>query len=761
MLRFIVSPFIALVLFVSVLMAILPSTRGAAAAEVIRDIVVSGVQRVEPSTIRSYLLVQVGDSFDPERIDRSLKSLFATGLFADVGIRREGDTLVVNVVENPVINRVAFEGNDRLDDETLEAETSLRPRSIYTRTKVQSDVRRILALYRRSGRFAATVEPKIIELPQNRVDVVFEIDEGAITGIERIRFVGNKEFSDSRLREVIRTRETRWWRFFTSDDVYDPDRLTFDRELLRRFYLNEGFADFRVDSAVAELTPDRQNFFITFTIDEGERYRVGTVTVDSTLRNLDPVAVREALKVEEGDWYSNDAIEKSVDAISAEVGNLGFAFVEVRPRIARDREARQINVAFEVSEGPRVFIERIDITGNVRTLDEVIRREFRFVEGDAFNTAKLRRSRQRIQDLDFFEKVDVRETPGSAPDKTVIKVDVQEKSTGSLSAGLGFSTGAGALADIGVRERNLLGRGQDLRANLIIGQRLSQVDLRFTEPYFLDREIAAGGDLFYTEVDRQDESSFDSTTLGSSLRAGYPITESFSENWRYTFKRQEIENVPNDASILIKDAEGSDLVSEISHGFLYDKRDSKIDPGDGYFTRLTTDVAGLGGSVAYLRNRLDAGVYFPLTEELVLAVLGSGGHVLGLGEDVRLLDRYFIGGDDLRGFAIDGVGPRDVGTDDAVGGKYFYTGTVQLTFPLGFPEEFKIRGRVFNDFGSAWGLDDSAPGVEDPASVRTSVGAGLTWVSPFGPLGIDLGFALVKESFDDTEILRVNFGTRF
>jgi outer membrane protein insertion porin family len=730
---------------------------------VIREVVIEGVQRLEPGTVRSYLLIQEGDAADPERIDRSLKSLYATGLFSDVTIREDGSRLIVRVVENPIVNRVAFEGNERIKDETLESEVTLRPRVIYTRSKVQSDTQRILTLYRQSGRFAATVEPKIIELPQNRVDVVFEINEGPVTSVEKIRFVGNKEFGDSTLREVIRTKQSRWWRFLSSDDTYDPDRLALDRELLRRFYLSEGYVDFRVQSAVAELAPNREGFFVTFTVEEGERYRVGDVKIASKLPGLEKEPLDDVVTIAPGDWYNADALEKSIEKLSDEVGTLGYAFVEIRPRLDRQREQKKIDVVFEVQEGPRVFVERIDITGNVRTMDEVIRREFRFVEGDAFNAAKLRRSRQRIQDLDFFEKVAVEQVPGSAPDKAVVKVAVEEKSTGSLSIGAGFSTGSGFLGDISIRERNFLGRGQDLQASVLIGQRQQQVDLSFTEPYFLGKEIAAGGDLFFVQTDRQDESSFDTTTIGGDLRANYPLTEHLRQGWRYTLKQTDVNNVPSDASIFIKEAEGKETYSEVTHSLTYDRRDSRINPTEGYYGRHTVDVAGLGGTAKYIRNRVDAGYYYPLTEKMVLSLSGSGGYVHGLGEDVKLLDRFYIGGNEVRGFETDGIGPRDKDTDDALGGEIFYASSLQLSFPLGLPQEFDIRGRVFTDVGSSWQLAEQGNGdvVDDASAARLSVGTGFTWVSPFGPLGIDLGYALIKESFDKTEILRLNFGTRF
>jgi len=727
----------------------------------VREIAVEGTQRIEPDTVRSYMLVQEGDSYDPDRVDRSLKTLFATGLFADVTLRHEGGRLMVTVVENPVINRIAFEGNRHLKEEELNAEVSLKPRVIYTRTKVQSDVNRILTLYRRKGRFAAMVDPKVIQLPQNRIDVIFEIGEGELTEVERIRFVGNKKFDDSRLREIIRTKETRWYRFFTSDDTYDPDRLALDSELLRRFYSENGFADNRLISAVAELTPDREDFFITFTIDEGARYRIGTIGVESHLRDLDPEKLRQDLEMEEGEWYNANDIVATSDDLADAAGDKGYAFIDVRPRIVRDRPNQIINVTFEIGEGPRVFVERIDITGNVRTLDKVVRREFRLVEGDAFSSTKLRRSNQRIQSLGFFEKVVVEQVPGSTPDKTVVSVDVQEKSTGALSFGVGFSSSNGALIDFGIRERNLLGRGQDLNLKVSAAQRKSEINLSFTEPYFLDREVSAGFDVFNVKTDLQDTSSHESKSTGMSLRAGYPVTEIIKQGWKYTIERDEVTNVSSTASKYVKSQEGSEVTSEVSHTLTYDLRDNRLRPTEGHIARLTTDLAGLGGSTRYIRNRLDGGKYYTLGDELVLGLKGSSGYILGIGKDVNLSDRFFVGGNQIRGFANAGVGPRDASTEDSLGGEWMYSASAELGFPIGLPNELGIKGKVFSDIGSGGKLSPSASNIQDTGAMRASVGAGIGWDSPLGAIGIDVGIPILKESFDQVENIRFNFGTNF
>ena len=537
----------------------------AAQAQTIDSVLVEGNERIEADTVLSYLSVGPGDAFDSSAVNQSLKSLFESGLFADVAIRQEGNALVVSVVENPIINRVVFEGNDAIEDEELESEIQLQPRVVYTRPRVQEDLQRLTEIYRRSGRFAATIEPKVIQLPQNRVDLVFEVNEGPVTGIRRINFIGNSRFSDSALRDVIQTVESAWYRFATSADTYDPDRLTFDRELLRRFYLANGYIDFRVISAVAELTPDRSDFIVTFSLEEGERYRVAAIDVESQLRDLAPEQLLPTVEIEAGDWYDAEQVEETLVALSEAVGSLGYAFVDVQPRIDRDREATTVDLTFEIDEGPRVYVERIDIVGNVRTLDEVIRREFRLAEGDAFNSALIRRSRQRIMNLGFFDKVEIGTSAGSAPDRSVLTVEVSDVPTGELSFGAGVSSADGVLGDISIRERNLLGRGQDLRLGLTASARRQEIDLSFTEPYFLDRDVAAGFDVFNRTIDLQEESSYDRDTIGFSVRAGYPLAEHLRQTVSYTLKHDEVSDFAADTSRFIREQEAEALTSAIAH----------------------------------------------------------------------------------------------------------------------------------------------------------------------------------------------------
>jgi outer membrane protein insertion porin family len=754
---------------------------------IIREVRIDGAERIEPETVRSYLTVQPGDAFDNDKLDKSLKALFGTGLFADVNLQREGDALIVRIVENPIINRVAYEGNERFDDKAINDEVHLKPRSVYTRTKVQADVKRILDLYRRSGRFAATVEPKVVQLPQNRVDLIFEVNEGKLTGIQSINFVGDKAFGNGELQAIISTKESRWYRFFSSDDTYDPDRLTYDRELLRKYYLAKGYADFRVVSAVAELTPARDGFIITFAIEEGERYHVGKVGLNVGLKNLKPEELQPLLTTMEGDWYNADEVEKSINKLTTAVGDRGYAFVDIRPLVTRNKEQHTVDLTYDIAEGPRVYVERIDINGNVATLDRVIRRQFTVAEGDAFNTSKVKRSEQNLKNLGFFKKVEVTNVPGSAPDKTVVNVNLEEQSTGELSVGTGFSTTEGLLANVGIHQSNLLGQGQDLRLNGTLSQFVKAVDLSFTEPYFLNRPLAAGWDIFQTQNNNQRLQTYDLYSLGATGRLGFDLTQDLHNTWRYTIRQDSITNIQSNTSLFIQQEAASRTESVIGTSLYWDQRNDHVTPTGGYYISADGSFAGLGAEVRYLKGVLGAGYYYQIAPNWVVRAKVEGGAVMGINQDVFIGDRFYVGGDNLRGFANAGIGPRDTNTDDALGGNDYYTASLQMGVPLGLPEELGVSGRLFVDAGSLFGINQVRPLVQnitsntfdgngnvtgtvttkftstfvDSSSLRLSTGAGVSWKSPLGPVTIDLGIPILKQPFDQRELIRVNFGTKF
>jgi outer membrane protein insertion porin family len=749
-------------------------------APIIRDVQVVGNQRVEAETVRSYMNVGFGDVYDPEKVDQALKNLFSTGLFADVSIRREGSTLVVRVVENPIINRMVFEGNKKIKDEDFLKEVQLRPRIVFTRARVQADVQRMLELYRRKGRFGATVEPKVIQLPQNRVDLVFEINEGEKTGIQYISFLGNEAYSDGELRSQITTKQSRWWRFFSSNDNYDPDRMAYDREQLRKFYLNNGYADFRVISAVAEMTPDREDFYMAFTVEEGPVYTFGTMDVESQIRDLDPNILKYLIATRTGSTYNAQTIEDTVDILTDAAGLRGYAFVNIRPRIQRDAENRKINITYVIQEAPRVYVERVRINGNVRTLDKVIRREMRLTEGDAFNTAKLRRSRTRIRGLGYFKEAEVEQTEGSAPDRAIIDVTVEEQPTGELQIGAGFSSRENFIGELTVRERNLLGRGQDLRLSTSISSLRTTANIGFTEPYFLDRPLAAGFDLFLTDTDFQDYASYDQKTMGTTLRAGFPLTETKRMQLRYTVRQDKIYHVSTN-NRYIQEAAGDFTTSSIGYTFVWDERNDYIKPTNGFRFLFNQDLAGLLGNVRYLKTQLSYDVYttIPFARAFILKLSTTEGYINGLGKDVRINDRFFIGGTDLRGFRTAGIGPRVAYFDpvtgeplvdskgraagEALGGNLFYTGSLELFIPLGMAEQYGIQLSTFADIGSLTGLNTGITDVDyyDSGAPRASVGIGVSWDSPMGPLRFDLSKPILKEPYDITETFQFNIGTRF
>lgn len=738
----------------------------------IREISVVGNRRVEPETVRSYLQFQVGDAYDAGKVDRSLKALFATGLFADVRIDRQGSGVVVTVAENPVVNQIAFEGNSEVEKATLESEVQLKPRSVFTRARVQADVQRILDVYRRQGRFAAKVEPKLIELEQNRVNVVFEITEGNATKVKGINFVGNRAFSDSQLRDIISTTQAGWFDFLKGTAFYDPDRLNLDRELVRQYYLKNGYADVRVTSATAELDADGSGFFLTIVVEEGQLYRFGDVRVESTLPGINPDALKKELLTSPGDIYNGALIDKSVEKLTLSISEQGYAFGRVRPRSEPDRASRTITLVYAVDEGPRVYIERINVIGNTRTKDHVIRREFRLAEGDAYNPLMVDRAKKRLESLGFFKGVAVKKRPGTSNDRVVLDVEVVEQSTGELSFGAGYSTMEGVIGDVSISERNLLGNGQFLRLRLAGSMERLQADLSFTEPRFLDQNLSAGFDIFHKDVDQTATSSFKYRKTGFSPRLGFPISESLWAQVSYMYSHDSVYSVDaTRASRAIQEAMGTTDTSSIGMALTYDARNHPRNPNRGIYFQGGVDFAGLGGDVQYVRYSAEGRAYYPITDKITFVGRAIAGYIEGWGgQDVRLLDLFFRGGETVRGFARSGYGPRDLVTGDALGGTTFWATTVEIRFPLPFiPDELGMSGAVFADAGSLFGAgarakqlnDGNSLILADDSSIRASVGASLMWNSPVGPIRLDLAQALMKETYDKDQFFRFGASTKF
>ncbi|MDV5823015.1 outer membrane protein assembly factor BamA [Sphingobium naphthae] len=792
----------------------------------IRAITVTGTQRLEPDTVLSYTKLRMGQPFSQESLDQALRDLYETELFADVQIRNDNGALTVEVKENPVINRIVLEGNKRLKDDKIRPEIKLAPRQIYTRSKVRADVARIVELYRRQGRFAATIEPKMVQLDQNRVDIVFEISEGPKSKVRQINIIGNDKFSDGELRSEMVTKQSRWFRIFSSGTSYDPDRLAYDQQKLRQFYLTEGYADFRVISAVAELTPDKQDFIITYVVEEGDRYKFGDVKVESDIRDLSGENLTKRLPMKTGDWYNAKLVEDTVDTLSETAGLFGYAFADVQPDFNRNKEDLTMGINFRIANAPRVYVERVDINGNTLTQDKVIRREFRLAEGDAFNSFLVKRSKDRINSLGYFqEKLDIEQKPGSAPDRIVLETNVQEKSTGELSLSAGFSSLERFIVAASITQRNFRGKGQELRTSVNYSAYSKSVEVGFTEPYFMDKNIALGGDIYRRDLNsfryltnNDRDTTYEQTTTGFQIRAGVPITEYMSLALRYSLNFDDVtldedtyysdtdgdgdtECDPLLAGRYLCDAIGQRTTSSVGYSLIYDTRDNRIRATRGHNITLSQDFAGLGGDVKYVKTRLSASKYWPLGGGFIFSLSGEGGYIHSLeGErrdaagnlvdKVRLVDRFFLGEPQIRGFDIRGIGPRvkryyltaqtdDDGnttgytrsnsnnnvSDDALGGKVYYLARAEVQIPLGSAaREMGLRPSIFVDAGAVAGLRDPDTiqfnGYCAPTSGSgTTVEAGGTPRAPTCPVNYSFsGGNFEEEYLGDTLSPRVSVG---
>ncbi len=768
-------------------MLTLAASGSEAAAAVVSRIVVEGNQRVDAETVQAYVLVQPGENFTPEDVDESLKALFDTGLFADVQINQGGGALVVTVVENPIINEVAFEGNKKFKDEVLVGIVQSEERGVFTRAKVQADVQRILELYRRGARFQASVEPQIIELSENRVNLVFEIGEGPKTGVSSISFIGNQAFGDQRLRTVIDTRQSGLLSLLRATASYDPDRLAADEEKLRRYYLNRGHADFQVVSSVADLDRERNTFFITFTVEEGPEYRFGQISVDSSVPGIDAAALQDAATTDEGDIFSNAEVEESVEEITLELNRAGYPFVQVRPRLDRDPTNLTIGVTYILDEGARTYVERIDVRGNTRTREYVIRREFDIAEGDAFNRVLIDRAERRLRNTGYFSDVRISTEPGASPDRVIVAVDVVEQATGEFSFGVGYSTAEGIIGDVSLTERNFLGRGYATRVAVGGGSNSRTYEFSFTDPYFMGRRISAGLNVFRREYDEGSFRSYDYETTGGGVSFGFPITEDFSISTGYQIEVRDIhvddddcdyndgnsQNDEDNVSLAICDAQDDPVVSSVFYSLIYDTLDNRRDPRDGVYAKFTQEFAGVGGDVSFLRTTGSAAYYQELLpdRDVIGFVKVQGGHITGIGEDVRLLDAFFKGGETVRGFESSGFGPRDPETGDSIGGKVYAAATAEVQFPLPLiPREIGFKGAFFADAGTLFETDANLdypdtervePAPLDDASLRSSVGGSIIWASPIGPLRADFAHVLSSEEYDEEQSFRFSGGTRF
>ena len=853
-------------------------------AKSIKSLRVEGAQRIEPETVLSYTRLRVGIPYTAETLDQALKDLQASDLFADFSIAGvESGEIVLRVRENPIINRVIFEGNRALKTEKIEKEVKLKPRQIFTRSAVRADVARIIELYRRQGRFAAVVEPKMVSLDQNRVDIVFEVTEGSKSKVRQINIIGNHEFSADALRGQMATKQARFFRVLSSGTSYDQDRLNYDQQKLRQFYLTQGYADFRVISAVAELTPDKKDFIITYVVEEGKRYHFGDVTVDSEIRDFDNTRLAATLPAKKGTWYNAKQVEDSVDQLSEAAGLFGYAFSDVSPEFTPDREHLTMSINFHIAQAQRTYVERVEVNGNTQTQDKVIRREIRLAEGDAFNTFQVKRSQDRINSLGFFQdKFEIKQTPGSAPDRVVLEANVEEKSTGELQLSAGYSSLEKFIIQANITQRNFRGKGQELRAGVNYSTYSKSIELGFTEPYLFDRNVAIGVDLFrrdynaFNFVGSERQTTYSQVSTGFQIRAGVPLTEYWSLSGRYGLSYDEVgldqasyftNGVcdPLKAGRYLCEALGNRYTSSVGFSIINDSLNSRLRPTAGSRFVFSNDFAGLGGDVRYFRSKIDFSKFQNLGSGFIGSIAIEGGFVRsleasrGTGVDrVRITDRFYLGEPQFRGFDIRGVGPRvqripyitDATTgaqtlvtdrnqivDDALGGRAYYLGRLEIELPLGSgARELGLRPSIYVQAGSLFGIKRPLPTATFPVAAngtvlpivtpvldtagrqlfivdasdttnsglittcmtgysdtlggvctgtsanttystttapfaerflgnsprpRLSIGFGVNWNSPFGPLRIDVAKALLSQPGDDTKLVTFNVGTQF
>ncbi len=766
-----------------------PAAASVPAGGTIAAINVSGNQRIDSSTIQSYMVVQPGGPFDPTRINESLKTLYATGLFSNVSISRDGSSLNVAVAENPTVSQVLFAGNKVITDDDAGKAVALKARSVFTPAAAEADRRALLQAYAKKGYYNAQVTPAIVQLPDNRVNVVFQCVDGAQTLISRIIFIGNDHFSQSALRQVVSTRQYAWFRFLSSSDQYDPDRVQYDEYLIHKFYLHHGYADVNIISANAELAPDRKSFYLTYDIVEGPRYRIASLKVVSSIRTLDDSKLRGLVPLSVGGWFDGDALQEGVEALSTKAQNLGYAFATVNPDVQTNPDKKTINITLNVIDGPEVYIQRIDITGNTRTEDKVIRRELTVAEGDAYNQSKIDKSTSNLKDLGYFKDPKITSAPGSTPQQVILNTKVAEQATGQFSLGGGYSTSLGALVNAGLSQNNFLGTGNNASVSALLAQRGTQINLGVSDPYFLDRNLIAGWDLFRTVTDSytaaQQGYSYSESSLGTDFRLGWRYNSNVRQSFSYTISTRDVYGVASGSSTYITQQAGNSVLSQVSQTLDFDYVDDDQAPTSGLNLSITTDFAGVGGTAKYARVSPNASYYIPLehlfgSKLWVLKFSATGGDLIPLfGYQDKIVDRFFLGGDNLRGFADGAVGPATIQTAEdnaknvsfggqSVGGRILWTESTQLQFPLPVSPDLGVSGFAFADIGALVGtkklIIDPTYGpqpVQDNGRPRMGVGFGVSWNTPFGLINLSLANPVIKYSGDQTQSFRVSFGTRF
>ncbi|MES2214707.1 MAG: outer membrane protein assembly factor BamA [Pseudomonadota bacterium] len=749
-------------------------TSHVALADAIKHITIAGNKRIETSTVQNYLGLHIGDECSVTNQNKAIKNLYATSMFENINVHCANGTLFVNVQESPFITKIELRGNNKIKTSTITKELMTHAGESLSKAKLQHDTDKILEMYKKSGRFSVAAEPVIEDLGQGRVRVIFDISEGPKASIRRIYFAGNNNYRSNELGSIILTKETAWWKFMDTNDTYDPDRMEYDKELLKNFYQSVGFADVRIISATAELSPNKEYFTATYSIDEGEKYKFGEIAVDNKISDINTEQVKKLITVRKGQTFDMSALDKIADKISEEMNNMGYPQVSVSPELKKDATTSIADVVFVVERADKAFINKINISGNTKTSEEVIRREFSIQEGDVFNRSRIEKGERNLRNLDYFDsKIGITSTPTNKPGKYDINVAVAEKSTAAIDFGLGYNTSEGPFGNLSFNERNFLGKGQYLFASTHRAQKHTSYTLGLTDPHFMGKDLSLGGQVFNNKSGKsgrswgEDGQPYSLDTIGAKTSLGYNLAEDLTHDIDYTIKNDKLTVEQRTASVFVAEEAGKFTTSAIGHTITYDRADNRIVPKNGYILSGSQAYAGVGGNNHFLKHDIDARFFKSfVNNKVTLKCGGEVGDIRGTGgHRVRISDKFQIGGRNLRGFAPSGIGPRDKRTREALGGLNYYTGSAELNFPVGLPEEMNFTGAVFADMGSLWGMDirkDSLytkNDVYNSKKLRTSAGIGFIWITRIAPIRIYWGQALNRQRYDEQQHFLISMST--
>ena len=724
----------------------------------INSINIDGIQRIDEETVISYANISKGDIYNEEIGNNVLKSLFETNLFSNIQISFDANILNIKIIENPTINLVKFYGNSKIKDEDLEIEILLKERSVYSRSKVKKDIERMLSLYQRAGRLSTEINPKLEMLDNNRVNLTYEISESDVAKVSNIIILGNSVFPTNKLKSIMKTKERTLLRFLSSSDNYDPDKLEYDKQLITQFYNDNGYPKFNFTSSIAQLKTNTNNFEIILNVNEGDKFNFGELEVESKLKKIDPELVKNILPIKQGNIFNRSLLKDSTETLKELAQLKGYSFIKIDTNLLEGKIANTIDIRIILNEGPRVYVNKVNIAGNTRTVDKVIRREITLTEGDPYNKYSIDYSKDSIRALNFFNEVEINEVRTDYIDKINLEVKVEEKNTGEASIGAGYSSASAATLNLGLRENNFLGNGQKVKFETSFSNTRNSYDISITEPYFNNKPLSLTSSIYSNYTDPTNV-NYKTEDLGFGLSSSFPLSKDRNLELRYSLFTSKIKANSN-ATAYENALAGTDTVSSLGYTLVFDRRNSRYKPSNGFNIKLSQDIAGLGGNTYYYRNNFEYNYYKRLSKRLIGAYKLQGGSINGYNDKYTpLSSNLSLGGKKLRGFKSGKVGPK-LG-NSYTGGQYFYVTSLETNIDLNI-DAFDITTTAFIDVGSIWGLENPAYGaIDDEHEVRSSVGVNFNWDSAIGPINIIYANIIKSNNNDTTDNLYFDIGYNF